>query len=281
MYLVTGASGQTGARVVDQLVGAGEQVRALTRDPARLADLPHGVDRVVGDLDDMASLVTAMHGVDRLFLMNQGTSVTQIDNAVRAASAAGVSYIAYLSSMSTCLRHLRSGGKVFLEREKLLENSGIATAFLRPGLFASNTLSWAESIRQTDLVEEAGGDGMFAPIDPQDIGDVAAVVLRDPGHAGQRYVLTGDKLMTAAEQVGVLADVLGRRLRYRALPDEVALARLRAKGATEDMLSFMAELFDLIRTGVTAVRTSTVGDLIGRQPRTYRQWAQEHAGDFQ
>lgn len=281
VYLITGASGQVGGRVATQLVGTGAGVRALTRNPAKAVALPADVERVVGDLDDEASLITAMDGVDRLFLMHHGLGTDQTRNALRAAHATGVSYIVNLSSMSTVLEPLPRAGKDFLDREKLIEDSGITAVFLRPGLFTSNTLPWANSIRENGFVEQAGDDGAFAPIDPQDIGDVAATVARDTGHAGQRYVLTGGELMTAADQVKVLSEVLGRQLDYRVLPDEVALARIRQSGQPEPMVTVFAELFELMRSGATAVRTSTVQDLTGHQPRTYRQWAQANVRAFQ
>lgn len=279
MYLITGASGQVGGRVVAQLVDLGERVRALTRDPTKLAGLPGEVECVSGDLEDEKSLVAAMDGVDRLFLMNSGLGVEQTVNAVRAARATGVSYIVNLSSMSTCLEPVSAAAKVFLDREKLIQDSGIAAVFLRPGLFASNTLAWANSIKTDSLVEEAG-DGAFAPIDPRDISDVATVVLRDARHAGQRYVLTGSELMTAADQVKVLAEVLDKHLDYHLIPDEVALAQMRAAGQPESMITMFSELFELIRNGATAVRTSTVQELTGHQPRTYRQWAHAYANAF-
>ena len=67
--LVTGATGNVGRQVVEQLTKRGADVRALVRDPAK-ANFPTGVPVVQGDLLDVDSLRAAFDGISTLFLLN-------------------------------------------------------------------------------------------------------------------------------------------------------------------------------------------------------------------
>src|SRR5215470_14791400 len=69
--LVAGATGNVGRPLVEQLVQAGHQVRALTRNPGK-ANLPAGAEVIAGDLTKPETLVAAMAGVDSLHLINFG-----------------------------------------------------------------------------------------------------------------------------------------------------------------------------------------------------------------
>ena len=95
--LVTGATGNVGSNVVDQLVKRGADVRALVRDPAK-ASFPAGVDVVRGDLLDVDSLRDAMKGVSTLFLLNAvvADEFTQALIALNVAREAGIDRIVYL-----------------------------------------------------------------------------------------------------------------------------------------------------------------------------------------
>ena len=96
--LVTGATGNVGRQVVEQLVKRGADVRALVRDPAK-ANFPAGVTVVQGDLLDVDSLRSAFSGVSTLFLLNAVVpdEFTQALIALNLAREAGIERIVYLS----------------------------------------------------------------------------------------------------------------------------------------------------------------------------------------
>jgi hypothetical protein len=99
--LVTGATGTTGGTVIRQLSAAGVPARALTRNPTKAQALAK-ISFVAGDLSDPARLKAAFAGVDAVYLnVVPGTdALTQIDNAIAAAKAAGVSRIVKLSGLN-------------------------------------------------------------------------------------------------------------------------------------------------------------------------------------
>src|SRR5438105_696134 len=98
----------------------------------------------------------------------------------------------------------------------------LTTSIIRPGMFASNPLFWwATAIRAEGVVRWPYGAAETAPIDDRDVAAVAARTLYQDGHAEGDYVLTGPQSLSQAEQVRIIGDVLGRRIKFEELsPDE-------------------------------------------------------------
>ncbi len=96
--LVTGATGNIGAQVIQHLVNHGADVRALVRDPSK-ANFPAGVAVVEGEFLDVDSLRSAFEGVSTLFLLNAVVpdEFTQALIALNVARSAGIKRIVYLS----------------------------------------------------------------------------------------------------------------------------------------------------------------------------------------
>jgi uncharacterized protein YbjT (DUF2867 family) len=273
MILITGATGRIGRELVRELDAAKADTRVLVRDPARAAGLPTSAERVVGDLDEPATLIPAFDGADRLFLLTPGIGVDQAANAIAAARAAGVRHIVLLSSIWADGDPVPPMGRWHHERERLLHASGIPATILRPGGFTTNALEWVSSIDEEGFVLDAIGPGRAAPIDPADIAAVAARVLTEDGHEGRTYVLTGDEALTTAEQVRIIADTIGRDIEVRTAvtPEEIVRSRY-PDGAPKPLADAVLQAAAVMRADTTGVRTDTVRRLLGRRPRTFADW---------
>ena len=281
MILVTGATGDIGGDVVRQLVAAGESVRALARDPARAAKLGPAVEVTRGDLLQPDTLAAAFAGVTKLFLMAHAGDLPLVaEHALAAAKRAGVRHVVLLSSSTTLIEPLVTIGKWHLAAEQQLEATGLSWTMLRPGNFASNALRWAPMIKARGAVFAPLGPGKSAPIDPHDIASVAVKALTTPGHEGKKYVLTGDELLSAAEQVDILGAALGKPLRFVEVPAANARAAMLESGMDEVFADAMLELFSLSRAGGEALRTSTVREVTGAAPRTFAEWVRAHLSAF-
>jgi uncharacterized protein YbjT (DUF2867 family) len=275
---VTGATGRVGRAVVSELLGAGVPVRALTRRPAE-AGLPAAVEIVAGDLTVPESLDAGLQGAGAVFLLWTAPPATA--PAVIERIASHVPRVVFLSSPHQTphpfFQQPNRMAAFHAEVERRIAASGLAPTILRPGMFASNTrLWWASQIREGDVVRWPYGAAETAPIDERDIAAVAARALTEEGHAGGDYVLTGPESLSQAEQVSVIGDAIGRRLRFEELsPDEFRRA-MADYGPAADMLlaAWRAAL------GLPAFVTSTVADITGSPARTFRQWAADHADAF-
>ncbi|MEV5822403.1 NAD(P)H-binding protein [Micromonospora haikouensis] len=278
--LVTGATGRIGRAVVDLLTGAGVPVRALVRRAESAATLPAGVEVVTGDLTAPGSLDAALPGVGAVFLV--WTAPPQTAPAVVDRLAAHARRVVYLSAPHRTphpfFQQPNPMAALHAGNERLIAAAGLDATIVRPGMFASNALSWwAAAIRGDGVVRWPYGAAETAPVDDRDVAEVVARILREDGPVGGDHVLTGPESLTQAEQVRIVGDALGRRLTFEEMtPDEFRNAAPEAARPAVDMLLAAWDA----ATGRPAYVTSTVADLLGRPARTFRQWATDHAPEF-
>jgi uncharacterized protein YbjT (DUF2867 family) len=281
MILITGATGNIGRELVNVLSDAGVEVRALIHDPAKAAALPAAVHGVVGDLGRPSTLEPAFAGVQKLFLLTQGTGTAMVVNALAFAGFASVKHIVLLSSVNAIGDPVPAMGRWHRKRERLLAESGIPATVLRPGGFMTNALEWAGTIRDGGYVFDPTGPGRFSLIDPADVAAVAALALLEDGHRGQVYVPTGDETRTLAEHVRILSDALGREIEVRtaATAEEAVRARY-PQGAPPALAAALVEAAAALRADVVGFRTDDVERLLGRRPGTFAHWCARNADAF-
>ncbi|MFC4107300.1 NAD(P)H-binding protein [Micromonospora zhanjiangensis] len=278
--LVTGATGRIGRAVVDQLTETGTPIRALVRRPESAATLPATVETVTGDLTVPESLDAALPGIDTVFLV--WTAPPQTAPAVVDRLAAHAQRIVYLSAPHRTphpfFQQPNPMAALHAEVERLIAATGVDSTIVRPGMFASNALSWwTAAIRADGVVRWPYGAAETAPVDDRDVAEVIAHILRDGGHAGGDHVLTGPESLTQADQVRVIGDALGRQLTFEEMsPDEF---RRQAPEAARPAVDMLLAAWNAA-TGRPAYVTSTVSDLLGRPARTFHQWVTDHATSF-
>ncbi len=279
MILVTGATGQIGKELIPQLQAAGQSVRVLARDKKKVTHLDPCIERAVGDLNDLESIVSAMRGVQRVFLV---TFEAQQDiNVIEAVRRTGLQHIVKLSTLEAKDHRIKVGNWHY-EREELIRASGLAWTFLRPGMFMSNTIEWwAESIKGQGSVFFPGGKrGKVAPIDPRDVASVATLALTQPGHTGQAYELTSAELFTMGEMVQVISQVLGKPIQYVDIPPLGAKLFMLKTGMDKTLVNTLMEMLASLRKNEGAIVTDTVQRLTGFPPRLFESWCREHINAF-
>jgi uncharacterized protein YbjT (DUF2867 family) len=280
MILVTGATGNIGRELIPILLAAGQPICILVRDERKVAHLDRCVERAVGDLDNPETLIPAVKGVERIFLVAYETQ--QDINMLEAAKRAGVQHIVKLSTLEAT-DHKIQVGKWHYEREEMIRASGLEWTFLRPGMFMSNSIEWwADSIKSQGSVFFPGGKkGKVAPVDPRDVAKVAAAALTQPGHNGQAYELTGSELFSIGEMVGVISRVLGKPIQYVDIPPLAAKLFMLKTGMDKRLVNALMEMLKSLRRNEGAIVTDTVHRLTGQPPRTFEAWCREHSKAFQ
>ncbi|WTO43619.1 SDR family oxidoreductase [Streptomyces chartreusis] len=281
MILVTGATGTIGSEVVRQLAARGEKVRALTRDPAA-ARMPSGVEAVPGHPGDRASVEGAMAGVAAAFLVGVfGPDDAEQDRGlVEAARAAGVRRIVKLSSIGTGDPRLAGFGRWHLPGEEAVRGSGLKWTVLRPSSFASNTLAWADAVREGTPAPNPMGEGQQGVVDPRDVAEVAVRTLLEPGHSGHTYTLTGPETVSASGQAAVLGEILGRPVTVLSPTVDQRREQLLGAGLGADYADSLMAGARFIEEGGNAVVTDDVPEILGRPARSYREWAEDHRTAF-
>lgn len=276
MILVTGATGNVGRQVVNQLVEAGHPVRAMTRDPSWAA-LPAAVEVVKGDHE---TIDRCLDGVESVFLI-WPFHTADLAPAVVGAIRRHARRVVLLSSGAVRDQPDSSVGLSHNELEQRVEQSGLVWTMLWPSTFAANAFWWRDQIRSGDVVRGAFGALPMAMLHERDIAAVAVRALTTDGHDGARYALTGPQVLTQVEQVRILGDALGRPLRWQELSREEERQRLLADDSFPD--SFVDALLDgyaQMLDGPPPVLTNTVEEVTGRPARSFAEWAKDHVGDF-
>ncbi|MEV5554725.1 NAD(P)H-binding protein [Nonomuraea wenchangensis] len=274
MILVTGATGNVGSHVVRQLLEEGEKVRVMTRNPSGHA-FPDQVEVVTGDLTQPETLSEALSGIERTFLFPVFHGV---DGFLDVAERAGLRHVVMLSSVSVTWPEPGWVGQVHLRLERSVEASGLAWTFVRPDGLTTNDLIWVPQIIDGDVVRGRYGEAATAPIDPRDIAAVAVRSILD-GRIGEGYSVTGPQSLTQIDRVRVIAETIGRPLRWEEqsedwFRDEMARAGMPAPGIDDYIDALTA------RVGRPTEVLPTVEQVTGRPPFTYAQWVADHAAAF-
>ena len=252
----------------------------MVRKPGAVS-LPPGIEVVRGDLTLPGTLDSCLDGIDSVLLVWTAAPVAFPAALERIARYAR--RIVYLSAPIKTAHPLfqqpNPGSATLTQIERLIEASGPAWTFLRPGIFAANALGWwAPQIRAGDVVRWPYLSTPTAPIDERDIAAVAVRTLCEDGHDGAEYVLTGPESLSQFEQVSTIGRAIGRSLRVEEMsPDEARreLVTWMPPPVVNMLLNAWAAA-----VGQPAFITSTVADITGAPARTFAAWAADNADKF-
>ena len=285
--VVSGASGQLGRLVAEQLLGrlSPKEVILVSRTPEALVDLAGaGADVRRGDFDDSASLAAAFSGGDRLLLISTpdiGRRVEQHRAALDAAARAGIGHIVYTSLTNPAPGH-PSGIVVDEHRqtEEMLHACGLAWTVLRNAAYAELQVPLgAVAVSYGRLVTNAG-DGRFAPISRSDCAAAAVAVLTGDGHEGKTYEITGREALAQADIAKLLTELSGQVVRVVPTGDRRLLWGLSRIGTPKPVARAIVDLGIATREGYFDVLDSAFERLTGRQPRTLREILVAHRGEM-
>lgn len=283
MILVTGATGSNGREIVKHLALRNVQVRAMVRDRdrARAIAVPN-VEVVEGDFDRPETLLDALAGVKRAFLITNSSDSAQAQQLafIDAAKQRGVKHIVKLSQFEADAnspgRFLRYHAAV----EAAIQASGIAYTFLRPNLFMQGLLNFRSTIATQSTFYAAASDAKVSAVDVRDIAEVAVASLTETGHEGKIYDLTGPQALTHAEMADRLSNALGRQIAFVDVSPLAMHDMLLSVGFPLWQADGLLEEYAHYRRNGAAVVASGVHDAIGKGPRSFEAFAHDYATMF-
>jgi uncharacterized protein YbjT (DUF2867 family) len=286
MIVVTGPNGNVGTELVRLLLADGRlPFRIAANSPARIEAL-YGPDapKVKFSFDDRSTWPATLAGVSTLFLLfplpHPRTARRWMLPFVDAAAQAGARHIVYLSVPTAGDTKLVPHHTV----ERAIEACGVPHTFLRAAFFSQNLCrditTHAVDIATSDEILIPAGRGKTSFVDSRDVAEVAVSVMREPAdHLGKAHVLTGPEALDYHAVAAIFSEVLGRPIRY-AEPSFPRFWRTVGPRVTWDTLLFMSGVYWLTRAGKNAPMTDTLGQLLGRHPRTMREFVADHAQRF-
>jgi uncharacterized protein YbjT (DUF2867 family) len=284
MILVVGATGTVGGAALAELRQAGVPVRALVRSAARAREVAGpGVETVVGDLADPASLDRALAGVTAALLVSplDPGQVALQGHFVEAARRGGGVHVVKVSGLATALDSPVASGRWHARTERQIEAAGLPFTFLRPPYFMQNVpRQFGRALAATGVLAAPMGQARVAMVDARDVAAVAVAALTRSGHAGRTYTVTGPEALSFADVARILSATLGRAVVYQDDPPETARSRLAAAGIPGWYVDLRLGFAALLRSGAAAEVTDVVTRVTGRPPRSFAEFAREHAGAF-
>jgi uncharacterized protein YbjT (DUF2867 family) len=263
--LVTGATGNIGRRIVDQLISLGaKDIRALTKHPQK-AKLPDGVTAITGYLGDPDTLPAALDGVESMYLAPLPAT---LEATLELVKSAGVEYVVALS-----------GAGDWQEHADKITASGLVNTQLGPGEFIDNFTIWAEQIKASRTVRDPYPSVVEAPISMDDIARVAAALLvnPDPAHFGKVYPITGPAALTRSEIAAQIGVGIGVDVTFEQCDRTEAEATLRPA-----MGEYAVWYLDQVATGVETPQPANelVAELTGTPAESVAHWAARNSELF-
>lgn len=268
MILITGASGQLGRLVIDNLLNTtpANQIVAAVRKPEKIADLAEkGIQVRQADYSDLNSLVTAMQGVEKVLLVSSsevGQRVDQHRNVINAAKEASVALIAYTSILNADKSPLILATE-HVATENLLAESGVPYVLLRNGWYSENyTMGLATALAFG--VVGCAGDGKLSTAARADYAAAAVAVLVKDGQAGKVYELAGDNAFTLSEYAAAISKVSGKTVAYNNVTEAEYTKILVGAGLPEGFAAILADSEVGASQGGLFSDSKDLSNLIGR-----------------
>ncbi len=246
MIAITGASGHLGRLVIDQLLKqvAADQVAALARTPAKVADLAaRGVQVRAADYNRPETLLPALTGVDKLLLISSseiGQRTAQHRNVIKAAAEAGIELLAYTSILHADTSPLGLASE-HRETEAQIKASGIPSVILRNGWYIENHTAGIPAALEHGVILGSAADGRFAAAARADYAAAAVAALLGEDQAGKVYELAGDTGYTLSELAETVSRESGKEVGYQDLPQGDYRAALISAGFPEPFADLLAD----------------------------------------
>jgi NAD(P)H dehydrogenase (quinone) len=267
--VISGAGGQLGRAVTAELLQSADpaELVLVTRDPSAL-DVP-GASVRRGDWHDPASLAEAFAGGERMLLISGdkiGARVPGHLAAIDAAVAAGIGFIAYTSIVNPSDSNPIAVAAEHRATEEHIRASGAAWTFLRNNIYADLQKGSIERVVASGRLVTNGGPVGF--VARADCARCAAAVLRGQGHEGREYDVTGPEAITPEALAAIFAELGGKPVGVEYVDDDAYTAAL---GLPAPVAAAIASFGTGARLGYSAVVSSAVRDLTGRDPLTIRE----------
>ncbi len=285
MIVVTTPTGNIGRHVVQALVDAGEAVRVVARDPARLLpSIRDRVDIVEGSHGDAGVVDQAFQGADAVFWLcppnaAAAPDVQTIDFTRPAADAIRrhrVPRIVAATTLGRATAWQTSAGMATtsIGMVDLLRETGASVRGLALPALMDNALGQVAAIRDGLMSGAIGPDVKLPHTAARDAGAAAARLLQDASWRGHEDVpVLGPELLSYGDLAAIVSDVVGREVRYRHVPFDDLAAQLRSRGMSA---TFVAAYVAMLRAKDEGMdnAASRASAIIG--PTSFRRWAEEH-----
>ena len=275
--LVTGGTGHVGSEVVKELQKRKADVRILIRKEETPA--PAGVQVMVGDLLDPVSVQKALHGVDKLYLLNAVSpdELTQGLIAYDLARKLKLKHIVYHSVFR--VEHFKDvphfASKLAIE--SALREFDVPFTIIRPNYFFQNDASLKDLLTKADIYPMPLGTVGISAVDIRDIAEAAAIALTSDGHYGKTYNLNGPEVLSGPKVASIWSELLRKEIRYPGENMDAFEEKMRDQAPSWSAFDIRMMFQGYLERGFVAGPgdLETLTDLLGHSPRRYEDFARQ------
>jgi uncharacterized protein YbjT (DUF2867 family) len=275
--LVTGGTGHVGSEVVKELQKRKADVRILVRKVETTP--PQGVQVMVGDLLDPVSVEKALHGVDKLYLLNAVTpdELTQGLIAYDLARKLKLQHIVYHSVFR--VEHFKDvphfASKLAIE--SALREFDVPFTVIRPNYFFQNDASLKDPMTKAGIYPVPLGAVGISAVDVRDIAEAAAIALTSEGHLGKTYNLNGPEVLSGPKVASIWSGLLGKEIRYPGDNMDAFEEQMRKQAPSWSAFDIRMMFQGYLERGFVADPgdLETLTELLGHSPRRYEDFARQ------
>jgi len=283
-FVIAGGTGTVGSKVTRQLLAQGQQVRVLTRDAGRAAELlgrPDGLELFQIDFSDPSRLAGGFQAGDRVYV-GLGGSMTQVQDEsalIDAAARAGAEYLVRLScnGVDTSTKNVILDGHRAVEGH--LAGAGIASTLVRPSTFIDAIIRIASQFIPQDVWGGNDGGGTCTFIDTRDVAEFFALLLTQgpEAHAGRVYTLTGPEAVTMSQVAQLVSAATGREVVRHERTEAESESFLNGLGLPALQVAVLLGLDQFVREGTMSEVHDATAALLGKPARTAAAYISENA----
>jgi uncharacterized protein YbjT (DUF2867 family) len=275
--LVTGGTGRVGSEVVNELQKRRANIRLLVRKND--TPTPIGVETAIGDLLDPVSILKAMDGVDKLYLLNAvlPDELTQGLIAYDLAKKLRLRHVVYHSVFR--VEHFKDvphfASKLAIE--SALREFDVPFTIIRPNYFIQNDASLKDALTKAGIYPMPLGQVGISAVDIRDIAEAAAIALTSDGHFGKTYNLNGPEVLSGPKMASIWSGLLGKEIRYSGDDMDAFEEQMRKKAPSWSAFDIRMMFEGYLERGFIAedADLQTLTKLLGHTPRRYEDFARE------
>jgi len=282
MILITGASGNVGKTVLQEVAKSGAQHRAMYRRAEEAAKACAGTETVVADFAKPETLGAALKNVDSVYLVCAPIpELVQLEsNMIDACVAAGVKHVVQNSALGAG-DYDKSFPIWHRKVEEKLKGTRLSWTILRPNSFHQNVVAFfAPTIRTQGVFYNSMRDAKNSLLDVRDIAAVAAKSLAGGQHAGKIYELNGPEAINYTELAKKISKVAVREVRYLDIPMDAQKKAMLDQGMPEWLTTALLDLQEYYLSGKGGETDGLLQKLLGRAPITMDEFLKENAAEF-
>lgn len=278
-YLVTGANGNIGQYVVDELLTFKKDIKVAVHNMEKANIIfrdKKNVELIKFDFLDNETFERVLEGVQAIFLVRPPQLTDPQKDMLpflEAAKRKGIEKIVFVSLLGVEKNPIVPHRKI----ETIIKNLTIPYVFLRPSFFMQNlNTNHREEIKERDELYIPAGKSKTGFIDTRDIARAAAIGLVEDQYKNIAITLTGKEALNYNEVAKILSEVLQRKIEYKN-PSLLKFRRERInRGTPKEFANVMTLLYLMTKLGTAKDITNDLEKIIGREPISFKQYARDH-----